>query len=154
MSRSIIRSCETRRSFKVEEVDSAERSRTMVTKNKPSDLALRSHGLPLNSTHRGVRRQSWKGTKEEQRTARGSGGLGPRAIAGESGVALAVGREPGWRGGGMERMTADNARFRKRKPVRVEVNAQVERSLGRRQTPLVKNRKKAKGIQRRASRTG
>lgn len=47
----MIRSCEER-SFKVEEVDSVERSRTMIlTKNKPLDLALGSHGLSLNSTN-------------------------------------------------------------------------------------------------------
>lgn len=59
-----------RRSFKAEEVDSAERSRTMMTKNKPLDLVFRSLGLPLNSTSCGMNTQSWKGTKEEQRTVR------------------------------------------------------------------------------------
>lgn len=45
----IIKSCEEERSFKAGEVDCIERSRTRMTKNKPFNLALRGHGLPLNS---------------------------------------------------------------------------------------------------------
>lgn len=45
----IMKSCDEGRRFKVGEVDSEERSRTMMTKNKPFNVALWGHGLPLNS---------------------------------------------------------------------------------------------------------
>lgn len=44
-----MKSCDEGRRFKVGEVDSEERSRTMMTKNKPFNVALWGHGLPLNS---------------------------------------------------------------------------------------------------------
>ena len=47
----------------------------VLTKNKPVDLALGSQGLALKSKDRGVSRQSWKGTKEEERTMGGRGTL-------------------------------------------------------------------------------
>lgn len=68
-----------------------------------------------------------EGNKGRTEDSRGSGRLSHRGVVGESGVALAMGREPGWRGGGVERKTTDNARFQKRKPGRVEVKTQVER---------------------------
>lgn len=44
-----MKTCDEGRHFKVGEVDFAERSRTMMTKNKPFNVALWGHGLPLNS---------------------------------------------------------------------------------------------------------
>lgn len=56
----------------MEEVDSAERSRTMMTKNTPWDLALGSWP-PFEFFRLGSAQEKLEGNKEEQRTVCGSG---------------------------------------------------------------------------------
>lgn len=68
---SIIRSCEEG-SFEMEEVDSSERSRTMMTKNTCWDLALGSRP-PFEFFRPGSAQEKLEGNKEAQRTVCGSG---------------------------------------------------------------------------------
>lgn len=60
-----MKTCDEGRHFKVEEVDFAERSRTMMTKNKPFKVAFWGHGLPLNFAGLMSEQAGWEGTKEE-----------------------------------------------------------------------------------------
>lgn len=71
----IMKTCDEGRHFKVGEVDFAERSRTMMTKNKPFNVALWGHGLPLNSAGLMSEQAGWEGTKEEYKKGRGGGSV-------------------------------------------------------------------------------
>lgn len=73
--RDIMKTCDEGRCFKVGEVDFAERSRTMMTKNKPFNVALWGHGLPLNSAGSMSEQAASEGTKEEQKTGHGGGSV-------------------------------------------------------------------------------
>ena len=130
----------------------------ILTKNKPLDLALGSHGLSLNSTNWGVNRQNWKGTEEKQGIDSAWRCLFiSRGESGESDVESAVGGDPRERYWGVG-VGEGGWVWREwrwiMQGLRRGSQWRWSRNRYRRQAHFVKCRKKAEWVQKRASLIG